>query len=346
MAKSEDFPGKQQTSASAIRGLPIPEELPSNEPGISISQMLANQKAEARQVRQEVTTEVAASVAPSIDEGRGLHVVSHSEVADIGVIAELAISSIRVSPFQPRIDFNEAAIEDLANSISAVGLVKPITVRPIAEGEYELIGGERRWRAHKILGRETITAYVIVVSDAKAKILALTDNEGQENLSDYESGRSYKRIMESGDEPSIRALARRIGVNHSVVSRCILLLELPESIRLMLDQKSTLIGAKCAKDFVEFAKNDEQLVIKAVESIRDNKWTQEHALRWIAQEIASRAPASKPTRYTEKHFDGVGTVRVIGKKLELRCEKTVNAERMAGLFETFLANLDVESLKG
>lgn len=343
MAKSEDYPGKKP--ASLIRGLPHPSELAEPNLEISISQMLANQKAESLLKTATDGLNSPANISSEVTKGEQTVVLTGELMPRRGYIADLPISSISISPFQPRKEFLEQPIEDLANSISAVGLAKPITVRVLSEGVYQLIGGERRWRAHKILGRETITAYVIIASDAQAKILALTDNEGQETLSEYERGCSYRSIMESGDEPSLRSLARRIGVNHSTVSRCLLLLELPKAVTEILDKKPRLIGGKSAKTFIELGKTNEPLLLTAVESMRDGKWTQEQALRWLKQEVAKLHPQIK-SGPTLKTYSGLGTVKIEGKKIELRCDKDVDTQRLSALFEEFLSKIDPELIKG
>ncbi|EPG9490385.1 MULTISPECIES: ParB/RepB/Spo0J family partition protein [Pseudomonadaceae] len=331
MAKSEDYPGQKKTPPLWVTGVRPPAEIAEPNLRVSVADMLAAQRAE-QEDSAPVPTPVAAPTPGHSDESLA--------ASDSGVLAEVRVESIRVSPFQPRLTFSEAAIEDLANSIASVGLVKPLTVRPIGEGAYELIGGERRWRAHKLLGRETVTAYVRSVTDAMAKILALTDNEGQEALTEYERGRSYAAIMRAGEESSIRALARRVGVNHSIVSRCLLLMDLPEEVRAILDTNPGLIGGKWAKDFIEFSRTEPALLLQAVTSMRDHQWTQEHALRWLAKEVASRDQQKTPSKFTDKEISGIGKVRVDGKKFELRCEKTVDAKRLAEQFEAFLKTID------
>lgn len=329
MAKSEDFPGQQKPKnpPTWVTGIKQPEELPEPDLKVSVKEMLARQKAENPEetvVDRGSENESKAELVPSLN----------------GVIAEISIDQICVSPYQPRLIFSEAAIEDLANSIAAVGLAKPITVRPIASGKFELVGGERRWRAHKLLGREKITSYIREMDDGMARILSLTDNEGQEALTEYERGKSYSSIIASGAEPSIRALARRVGVNHSIISRCLLLMDLPESIREVLDVYPGLIGGKWARDFIEFSKSEPELLNQAVISMRDQQYSQEHALRWIAKQVADRNKGGAHNKFTDKEISGLGTVRVHGKRLEFRCGQNVNPQLLAEQFEDFLKTLD------
>lgn len=331
MAKSEDYPGKQKAAPTWMSGVKPSVELPEPNLRVSVKEMLQQQ----RSPQEKPVTKSNEAKGPTLSPSS-----TGEMITPAGVLADISLEQIRVSPYQPRLVFSEAAIEDLANSIAAVGLAKPITVRPIGAGFYELVGGERRWRAHKLLGRDTITSYVREMDDAMARILALTDNEGQEALTEYERGKSYSSILASGGEPSIRALARRVGVNHSIISRCLLLMELPGEIREILDKNPGLIGGKWAKDFIEFSRSESDLLLKAVMSMRDNHWTQEHALRWIAKEVSARDQRRLPSKFTEREISGVGKVRVDGKKVEFRCAKKVDAAKLADQFEAFLKTLD------
>jgi len=260
-------------------------------------------------------------------------------------LAEIPVEAIKPSPYQPRLTINEAAIEELANSIQSIGLVKPLIVRPVGLGDYELIGGERRWRAHKLVGIKTVMAYVRSMDDAMAKILALTDNEGQEPLTEYERGRSYAHILESGDEPSQRALARRLGVNVSIISRCLLLMELPEAARQILDKNPGLVGGLKAKEFIEFGKTHPDLLVQAITSMRDEGISQVQALRWIGQKIAEQKGNPEGLRVTSKAIRGLGTMKVDGRKMEFRCEKNVDMKLLSEQIAAFLETINLDSLK-
>lgn len=341
MAKSEDFPGNPKKAPTWMSGVKrAPAELPEPNLRISVKEMLAQKQSEVAEVGQ------LAKPSESAGTRKGLASDSSNQVTESGVIAEIPTEKIRVSPFQPRLTFSESAIEELSESIASVGLVKPITVRPLGDGSFELVGGERRWRAHKLLGRETITSHVREMDDAMAQILALTDNEGQETLTEYERGKSYSSILASKGERSIRGLARRVGVNHSVISRCLLLMDLPKEVRQILDEIPSLIGGKWAKDFVQFSSTAPALLLKAVTSMREHKWTQEHALRWVAKEIASQNQKGPTDKFTDVEISGIGRVRVDGKKVELRCEKSIDAKRLAEQFEAFLKGIDRSLISG
>lgn len=317
--KSEDYPGRRKTAG--MMGLRAPAVIPKIAEPVSRAQMLA--------MTQEDN--------------------SSSEQTDLSnipmTLLELSVDSIKPSPYQPRLTLNEAAIEELANSIQSIGLIKPLIVRPLGKAEYELIGGERRWRAHKLIGIKTVMAYVRPIEDALAKVMALTDNEGQEPLTEYERGRSYADILASGVESSQRALARRLGVNVSIVSRCLLLMELPASVRQILDKKPSLIGGLKAKEFIEFGKTHPELLTQAVVSMRDQNITQVQALRWIAQKISEQQGNTATSKALSKSIKGLGTLKIDGGKLEFRCEKGIDPQLFSQQLTSFLEAINPEQLK-
>lgn len=259
-----------------------------------------------------------------------------------GRLQNIAVSKIIKSRFQPRILFNQSKVDALAESIDEVGLAKPILVRPLGDDLFELVGGERRWRAVQRLGWSHIQSVVKSMSDDTAMILALADNE-HEPLTDYENAVSYHRYLQTGQDRSQRALAKRLGKDNSVVSRCLELMKLSETIRRCLDQHPGLITANYAKKFVDFSDRYVHIVERQVLSMAEKGIKQEQALRMIAQKIASLSHQPVAT-VVPKVVNGIGTIQLTGKKVEIRCEKGIDPNRLLAQFETFLANLDRELL--
>ncbi|CZT26070.1 ParB family partitioning protein (plasmid) [Pseudomonas cerasi] len=250
----------------------------------------------------------------------------------------LNVDQIVKSPFQPRLVFDQAALEDLGTSIQTIGLGQPILVRPLPNGLFELIGGERRWRASKLIGNMTIEAMVKPMSDDLAMLLALTDND-QEDLTDYEKARSYYCLLKNGEDSSMRALARRLGTNHSVISRLLQLTQLPESIRTILDGHPALITANYAKDFKDLSTINEDLVVNVVEKMASTGLPQEAALKLIRREVDSVSrPEAKQAK--KSAVDGIGTLRILGDRVEVKCAKGIDATKLAQEFLTFLHSLD------
>lgn len=261
-------------------------------------------------------------------------------LASEAVLQDIGVEQIVRSPYQPRLTFNEEALEELANSIQTMGLAKPILVRPLQNGAFELVGGERRWRATKLLGRTTISAIVRPMTDAVAMVLALTDNE-QEDLTDYERGRAYQNALEGGDT-SQRALARQLGINVSSVSRCIAMMSLPDSVKAILDEKPGLITLNYAPKFVAFGEQDPEKLCDVVMKMAEEGMHQEAALRYLARPESSHSARRSPQIQTIR---GIGKLKVAGEKLELTIEKHINPEKLNSKLQEFLSSLNADELQ-
>ncbi|HCF3826996.1 TPA: ParB/RepB/Spo0J family partition protein [Pseudomonas aeruginosa] len=261
-------------------------------------------------------------------------------LANEAVLQDIGVDQIVRSPYQPRLTFNEEALEELANSIQTLGLAKPILVRPLQNGTFELVGGERRWRATKLLGRPTISAIVRPMTDAVALVLALTDNE-QEDLTDYERGRAYQNALADGDT-SQRALARQLGINVSSVSRCVAMMSLPDSVKAILNEKPWLITLNYAPKFVAFGEQDPEKLGDVVTKMAEEGMTQEAALRFLARPESNHSPRRSPQIQT---IQGIGKLKVAGEKLELTIEKSINPEKLNSKLQEFLASLDTTELQ-
>ncbi len=274
----------------------------------------------------------------SVRDTQAQWIGTEAQLRDIGV------AEIDPSPYQPRLYFDPTALEELATSIQVLGLGTPILVRPLENGRYELVGGERRWRASKLNGATTITAIIKPMSDGAAMLLALTDNE-KEDLSDYELGKSYYRIINEGEEGSIRALARRLGINHSSISRCLAMMELPVPIRSVLDKNPRLITLNYVKRFIDLSAANTDIVHEVVQLMADNGVQQEAALREIEKRIATLNPADPNTKAVNRVVSGIGAMKITGQRIELKCVKGVSVQLLSNLFEDFLKNIDVTKVK-
>ena len=205
---------------------------------------------------------------------------------DQTAFAIISIDNIDVSPYQPRIKFSDESIASLAESISTSRQTTPITVRRKSDGRYELIGGERRLRACKMLQNKSIECIVRELDDAHAAIFSVIDNDSREDLSDYERGRSYKRLIEEGWVKTQSELAERIGVSPSTIARCLYYFRLPTEVLEMLDAKPDLLGNKVVNFFaIIHEKGYTEIVIRHVKSIFDGKFSQDAALSNAKNEI-------------------------------------------------------------
>jgi ParB family chromosome partitioning protein len=176
--------------------------------------------------------------------GRGLEAllgpISRDQAAAQGALRELPVGSIKPNPFQPRREFDPAALDELASSIEASGLLQPIVVRSGKSG-YELIAGERRWRAVQKLGWSKVPAVVKDVDDQALLTLALIENLQRDDLSPVDEARGYQRLIEEF-QLAQGEVARLVGRNRSTVANSLRLLQLPADVQSLLQDKSLSEG--------------------------------------------------------------------------------------------------------
>ena len=153
----------------------------------------------------------------------------------------IAVDDIEVNPKQPRRDFDEQALKELADSIRMHDIIQPVTVSRMANGKYRLIYGERRLRASKMAGLKDIPAYIRQANDVELLELALLENLQRENLNPMEVALSYKRMMEELDYTQ-EQVAERMGKDRSTVANFIRLLKLPPDIQLAVRNGSLSMG--------------------------------------------------------------------------------------------------------
>lgn len=148
----------------------------------------------------------------------------------VGNIIEIAIEDIEVNPFQPRTKFNEETLKELAISIRELGVIQPITVRKVAFNKYQLVSGERRYRASKLIGLNTIPAYVRIANDQESLEMALVENIQRQDLDPIEIALSYQRLI---DEINLtqEQMSDRVGKKRSTISNYLRLLKLDPIIQ-------------------------------------------------------------------------------------------------------------------
>jgi ParB family chromosome partitioning protein len=164
-----------------------------------------------------------------------------SEVAGLGSVNDIKLSEIEVNPFQPRTDFDEQALAELADSIKLQGLIQPITVRRLNAHSYQLISGERRFRASKLAGLTQVPAYVRTANDQQMLEMALIENIQRENLNAIEVAISFQRMIQ---ECSLKQeeLGVRVSKNRSTVTNYLRLLKLPPAIQASLRDGDITMG--------------------------------------------------------------------------------------------------------
>jgi ParB family chromosome partitioning protein len=187
--------------------------------------------------------------------GRGLEVLVGGAI-DGPELAHLRVDEIEANARQPRRRFEPEATSGLAESIRHEGLLQPVVVRPRPGGGYELIAGERRWRAAKEAGLETVPALVRVADDRQSLLLALVENVAREQLSAVEEARAYAVLVDEFDL-SLGDVAERVGRSKSSVSNRLRLLELPDEVLWMLVRGELTEGH--ARAVLAVPENDERI---------------------------------------------------------------------------------------
>jgi ParB family chromosome partitioning protein len=176
--------------------------------------------------------------------------------ATAGTVAMVALNDIVVNPFQPRVDFDDDRLEDLAQSIKVHGLIQPITLRQTDEKKYQLISGERRLRASKMAGLTQVPAYIRSANDQEMIEMALIENIQREDLNSMEIGITYYRLMKECNLNQ-EQLAERVGKDRSTVANFLRLLKLPEIVQVALKEKQISMGH--ARAILGLDNVDEQL---------------------------------------------------------------------------------------
>ncbi len=176
----------------------------------------------------------------------------------MGSIIEIDLNSIEVNPFQPRSQFNEEQLKELAGSIKELGVIQPITVRKIGQNKFQLVSGERRFRASKMLGRETIPAFIRLANDQEALEMALVENIQRQDLDPIEIAMSYQRLM---DEVKLTQdqMSQRVGKKRSTIANYLRLLKLDPIIQTGM--RDGFISMGHGRAIINVAQSTDQLSI-------------------------------------------------------------------------------------
>lgn len=178
--------------------------------------------------------------------GRGLDAIFGNEHRDaklkpMSEMGEIPVREIFSNPTQPRTDFDEEALDELADSIRALGVIQPITVKRADDGRYQIISGERRWRAAQRAGLESLPAYIREVDDLNLHAMALVENIQREDLNAIEIALGMQRLLEECNLTQ-EALSEKVGKKRSTVSNYMRLLKLPAQVQLALKEGLISMG--------------------------------------------------------------------------------------------------------
>lgn len=193
--------------------------------------------------------------------GRGLDALISTEAvrtSGSSSIGEIEIEKIFANPNQPRRDFNEEALRELADSIMELGVIQPITLRKMEDDTYQIIAGERRFRASQLAGKTTIPAYILKADDEDTMEMALIENIQREDLNPLEIALAYQQLIEQ-HSLSQEQLSKRVGKGRATIANFLRLLKLPGTIQVALKEKRIDMGH--AKALLSLDSHSDQLNI-------------------------------------------------------------------------------------
>lgn len=260
--------------------------------------------------------------------GRGLDAILRSPETDItskdisgsyvvGAIAELDISKIETNPFQPRTDFDQMELREMANSIKAQGIIQPITVRKIGVDKFQLISGERRLRASQLVNLKRIPAFLRIANDEQMLELALIENIHRKDLNAIELAISYQRLI---DECKLtqEQLSDRLGKNRSTITNFLRLLKLEPEVQIAL--RDNLIAMGHARALITIEDEPQQVnILKRI--IREGLSVRqvEEFVRRLNSKQATVPEQPKRVRLPEKYRETTDSLsRKFGAKVSLR----------------------------
>lgn len=269
-------------------------------------------------VRKKYDRNVLGRGLDDINVGRGLDaLIDTGDVQTQGSsnLNEIEISLIEPNPNQPRREFDHDALQELANSIKEVGIIQPITLRQLTSGKYQIIAGERRWRASQLAGLKSIPAYIRTVEDEGVMEMALVENIQREDLNAIEVALAYQHLAETTGMTQEK-ISKRVGKSRAAVTNYMRLLKLPAQVQIALKNHEIDMGHARAL----LAIDSPSTQIKLFKEIQK----QQYSVRKVEEMVQAL-----------KNGDEVKTVKgKIAQKSKLPEEFEVLKNRLAQFFQT------------
>jgi ParB family chromosome partitioning protein len=273
------------------------------------------------------------TAAPKKRLGRGLAALIGDDTSEDAVMQDartlrhMPIELLKPSATNPRKHFAEADLDDLAKSIRDKGLLQPIVVRPLAEGEYEIVAGERRWRAAQRAGIHDVPVLIRELSDGEALEIALIENIQRTDLNPLEEARAYGLLLERFSYTQ-QQLADSIGKSRSHIANTLRLLNLPDSVRRQIEEGNLTAGHARALVATDSPAELADRIIKLGLSVREAEG--------LAREASSpRKPRTKP----EKDADTRALEKIVSEAIGLKVEITHKGSA-GGMLQISYSTLD------
>ncbi|AOW20215.1 ParB/RepB/Spo0J family partition protein [Urechidicola croceus] len=234
----------------------------------------------------------------------------------VGTIIELELDSIEVNPYQPRTYFNEEALRELASSIKELGVIQPITVRKLDGNKFQLVSGERRFRASKLIGNKTIPAYIRIANDQEMLEMALVENIQRKDLDPIEVALSYQRLI---DEINLtqEEMSQRVGKKRSTVTNYLRLLKLDPIVQTGMRDGFLTMGH--GRALINVENQDDQLaiyekVLKQKLSVRQTELLVKNLKEGTPETLAIEKP--ELPKYVKKSLKGLS--EYFGHKVDVK----------------------------
>ena len=282
-------------------------------------------------VRKKFDKSVLGRGLDEISTGRGLDArIDTSDVKTQGSsnLNEIPIDQIEPNPDQPRREFDETAMQELAASIQTMGIIAPITLRQVSENHYQIIAGERRWRASQIAGLTAIPAYIRTANDESVMELALVENIQREDLNAIEIALAYEHLAETSGMTQEK-ISERVGKSRTAVTNYMRLLKLPAQIQMALKNREIDMGHARAllaldspslqlKLFKEVQKNQYSVrkVEEMVQALKNGEDVQT-----VRKRITTRVPLSSSLNESKNRLTSM-----LNTKVQLTCSPKGNGK--------------------
>lgn len=263
--------------------------------------------------------------------GRGLDALISTEGVRTGgssTINEIPISQIEANPNQPRREFDENALQELAGSIREIGIIQPITLRQVEDQRFQIIAGERRWRASQIAGLLTIPAYIRKATDENVMEMALVENIQREDLNAIEIALGYQKLMEQNNMTQER-VSERVGKSRAAIANFLRLLKLPAQVQMALQKRELDMGHARAL----LSLDSPSMQVKLFHEVQRNGYS--------VRQVEDMVKALKAGETIES-----GKKKLKAKSSTLPEEYIMLKDRMAQVFNTKVAMQYTEGGKG
>ena len=251
--------------------------------------------------------------------GRGLDALIQTDNVQTegsSSISEIALAQIHPNPNQPRREFDPEALQELADSIREIGIIQPITLRQMEDGTYEIIAGERRWRASQMAGLESIPAYIRTADDENVMEMALIENIQRQDLNAVEIALAYQHLLEQYELTQDR-LSERVGKKRATITNYLRPLKLPATIQMALQNREIEMGHARAL----LSLDNPSLQLKVFSEVR-----RDH--------LSVRKVEEMVKRLTEGETLNVGGQKLRPRKAQLSQEYSALRESLSECFQT------------